>query len=55
LAGDHQHYLTDGSSVDHHDRVWTLLAVLYDRKFFGKNVATLLVIAPFFIMPTSAR
>src|SRR5260370_411975 len=30
----------------------TLLAVLYDRKFFGKNVATLLVIAPFFIMPT---
>src|SRR6267143_1841011 len=30
----------------------TLLAVLYDRQFFGKNVATLLVIAPFFIMPT---
>jgi len=30
----------------------TLLAVLYDRKFFGKNVATLLVIAPFFVMPT---
>jgi hypothetical protein len=26
----------------------TLLAVLYDRDFFGKNVATLLVIAPFF-------
>ena len=24
----------------------TLLAVLYDREFFGKNVATLLVIAP---------
>ena len=30
----------------------TLLAVLYDREFFGKNVATLLVIAPFFVMPT---
>src|SRR3979490_1445138 len=32
--------------------VGTLLAVLYDRQFFGKNVATLLVIAPFFVMPT---
>jgi sorbitol/mannitol transport system permease protein len=32
--------------------VGTLLAVLYDREFFGKNVATLLVIAPFFVMPT---
>src|SRR5260370_41484557 len=30
----------------------TLLAVLYDRQFFGKNVATLLVIAPFFVIPT---
>lgn len=30
----------------------TLLAVLYDHKFFGRNVATLLVIAPFFVMPT---
>ncbi|MBV9391461.1 MAG: sugar ABC transporter permease, partial [Verrucomicrobia bacterium] len=30
----------------------TLLAVLYDREFFGKNLATLLVIAPFFVMPT---
>ena len=29
-----------------------LLAVLYDRDFFGKNVASLLVIAPFFVMPT---
>jgi sorbitol/mannitol transport system permease protein len=29
-----------------------LLAVLYDREFFGKNVAVLLVIAPFFVMPT---
>ncbi len=29
-----------------------LLAVLYDNKFFGRNVATLLVIAPFFVMPT---
>src|SRR5260370_37087524 len=30
----------------------TLLAVLYDRQFFGKNVATLLMIAPFFIIRT---
>lgn len=30
----------------------TLLAVLYDHRFFGRNVATLLVIAPFFVMPT---
>jgi polyol transport system permease protein len=30
----------------------TLFAVLFDREFFGKNVATLLVIAPFFVMPT---
>jgi sorbitol/mannitol transport system permease protein len=30
----------------------TLLAVLYDRRFFGRNAAILLVIAPFFIMPT---
>ena len=30
----------------------TLLAVLYDRRFFGRNAATLLVIAPFFVMPT---
>ncbi len=30
----------------------TLLAVLFERKFFGRNIATLLVIAPFFIMPT---
>jgi hypothetical protein len=30
----------------------SFLAVLYDREFFGKNVATLLVIAPFFVMPT---
>jgi sorbitol/mannitol transport system permease protein len=29
-----------------------LLAVLYDREFFGKNVAILLIIAPFFVMPT---
>jgi sorbitol/mannitol transport system permease protein len=32
--------------------VGTLLSVLYDREFFGKNIATLLVIAPFFVMPT---
>ena len=25
----------------------TLLAVLFDREFFGKNIAALLVIAPF--------
>jgi sorbitol/mannitol transport system permease protein len=29
-----------------------LLAVLYDKDFVGKNIATLLVIAPFFVMPT---
>ncbi len=30
----------------------TLMAVLYERRFFGRNAATLLAIAPFFIMPT---
>ena len=30
----------------------TLLAVLYERRFFGRNVAILLAIAPFFVMPT---
>ncbi len=30
----------------------TLLAVLYERRFFGRNAATLLAIAPFFVMPT---
>ena len=30
----------------------TLLAVLFERKFFGRNIAALLVIAPFFVMPT---
>lgn len=30
----------------------TLLAVLFERRFFGRNVAALLVIAPFFVMPT---
>ena len=30
----------------------TLLAILFDREFFGKNIATLFVIAPFFVMPT---
>jgi sorbitol/mannitol transport system permease protein len=29
-----------------------LLAVLYDQDLFGKNIAMLLVIAPFFVMPT---
>jgi sorbitol/mannitol transport system permease protein len=29
-----------------------LLAVLFDRKFFGQGIARLLVIAPFFVMPT---
>ena len=30
----------------------TLLAVLFDREFLGRNIARLLVIAPFFVMPT---
>ena len=30
----------------------TLLAVLYDQEFPGRNIARLLVIAPFFVMPT---
>ncbi|HEY7911704.1 MAG TPA: sugar ABC transporter permease [Blastocatellia bacterium] len=30
----------------------TLLAVLFDQEFFGRPVARLLVIAPFFVMPT---
>jgi sorbitol/mannitol transport system permease protein len=30
----------------------TLLAVLYERRFFGRNAAALLLIAPFFVMPT---
>ena len=30
----------------------TLLAVLFDQPFFGQGVARLLVIAPFFVMPT---
>lgn len=29
-----------------------LLAILFDHEFFGKNIATLFVIAPFFVMPT---
>ena len=32
----------------------TLLAVLYDQEFFGRTVARLLVVAPFFVMPTVA-
>lgn len=32
----------------------TLLAVLYDSDFPGRNIARLLVIAPFFVMPTVA-
>ena len=32
----------------------TLLAVLYDQEFLGRGVARLLVIAPFFVMPTVA-
>ena len=31
-----------------------LLAVLYDQEFPGRNIARLLVIAPFFVMPTVA-
>ncbi len=30
----------------------TLLAVLYDQEFFGRGVARVLVLAPFFVMPT---
>ena len=30
----------------------TLLAVLFERRFWGRGVATLLVVAPFFVMPT---
>ncbi len=30
----------------------TLLAVLFDQEFFGRNIARLLAIAPFFVMPT---
>ena len=30
----------------------TLLAVLYDQSFPGRNIARLLVVAPFFVMPT---
>ena len=30
----------------------TLLAVLYNAEFVGRNIARLLVIAPFFVMPT---
>src|SRR3954470_18154073 len=30
----------------------TLLAVLFDQEFYGQKVARLLVIAPFFVMPT---
>lgn len=30
----------------------TLLAVLYDQPFPGRNIARLLVVAPFFVMPT---
>lgn len=31
-----------------------LLAVLYDQRFFGQGIARVLVISPFFIMPTVA-
>ena len=30
----------------------TLLAVLFDQEFFGRGVARLFAIAPFFVMPT---
>jgi sorbitol/mannitol transport system permease protein len=32
----------------------TLLAVLFDQEFFGRGVARVLVIGPFFVMPTVA-
>ena len=34
--------------------IGTLLAVLFDQEFFGRGVARVLVIAPFFVMPTVA-
>ena len=30
----------------------TLLAVLFDQEFLGRNIARLLAVAPFFVMPT---
>jgi sorbitol/mannitol transport system permease protein len=30
----------------------TLLAVLFDQEFFGRSIARLLIVAPFFVMPT---
>lgn len=30
----------------------TMLAVLFDQEFFGRGVARLLIVAPFFVMPT---
>ena len=30
----------------------TLLAVLFDQEFFGRGIARLLIVAPFFMMPT---
>ncbi len=30
----------------------TLLAVLFDQEFFGRSIARVLVLAPFFVMPT---
>ena len=30
----------------------TLLAVLFDQEFYGRGVARLFAIAPFFVMPT---
>lgn len=30
----------------------TLLAILYDQEFFGRGIARVLVLAPFFVMPT---
>ena len=32
--------------------IGTLLAVLFDQEFFGRGIARILVLAPFFIMPT---
>ena len=32
--------------------VGTLLAVLFDQEFFGRGIARVLMLAPFFIMPT---
>src|SRR6266478_5967604 len=49
-----QHYnlLIPGSVLVVTVSLGTLLAVLFDQDFFGRGVARVLMIAPFFVMPT---